>query len=47
MAMKWPHFAAASLVAGTLLFWNGAPLLPVLAGVAVVVAWTWLKRRQA
>lgn len=39
MKMKWLHFAAASLIAATLLVWYGAPLLPILAGAALVGLW--------
>lgn len=36
MAIKPLHFVAASLVAATLLVWNGAPIVPVVLGAALV-----------
>jgi hypothetical protein len=34
--MKWKYYFGAALIAIILLLWNGAPLAPVLAGIAIV-----------
>ena len=36
MAIKPFHFLAAALVAAILLVWNGAPIVPVAFGIALV-----------
>ena len=44
---SWGYFFAAAFFATYLLLSNGAPLLPVLAGVAVAALSMWLGKAQA
>jgi len=43
--MRWDFLLGACVAVGTLLPLMGAPVVPVAAGIALVVTWNWLRRR--
>jgi hypothetical protein len=45
--MRLKYLCGACLLVGALMFKIGAPVLPVLAGIALVVAWYAFKKRGA
>lgn len=45
LAMKWKFFIGASILASGLLFQAGAPILPVVTGIALAAFATWKKSR--
>ena len=44
MTLKWNFLAASILLAAWILAGHGAPVVPVLLGVAGAAAWTWFRR---
>jgi hypothetical protein len=44
--MKWRFFIAAALVCAVVLLWAGAPLLPVVLGIAAALAANLYKTRK-
>ncbi len=45
MAVKWPLFTGAALLAGVFLLSYGAPLGPYLAGTGLAAVWNWRQLR--
>ena len=45
--MKWYWFYIASVLAFFALVLNGAPIVPVVAGIAASAALFWLRKRNA
>ena len=44
--MKWKFFAGATILSVALVLKAGAPLVPVVLGVAAAAAFTWHKLRS-
>jgi hypothetical protein len=45
--MSWKFFIGASILATGLLIKVGAPLVPVVMGVAMAAGFNWLRERRA
>lgn len=44
--MRWKWFIGASILAAGLLFKAGAPVIAVVAGVALAAVFTWSRQRS-
>ena len=45
--MKWKFFIGSCILAAGLLFKAGAPVAPLVMGMALAALWTWKSHRKA